>query len=112
VYAAAANDAGEATGACGSPLAEEAMLAPRDALASDCGAVAARWAALRVARAGRADGPLAESDDELADELAAELEAGPDRDEPSLSADAAGMPSAVPTPRKIASAPIRPTNLP
>jgi hypothetical protein len=74
--------------------------------------VAARWAALRVARAGRADGSLAESDDELADELAAELEAGPDRDEPSLSADAAGMPSAVPTPRKIASAPIRPTNLP
>ena len=56
------------------------MLAPRDALASDCGAVAAwgvvPWVAPRVARAGRADGPLAESDDERADELAAELEAG------------------------------------
>ena len=83
------------------------MLAARGAAASDCGAAAARCAALRVARAGRADGPLAESD-ELADELAAD----PDRDESSPSADAAGMPSAVPTPRNNASAPTRPTNLP
>jgi hypothetical protein len=61
-----------------------------------------------VVRAGRVDGPLAESDDELADELAAD----PDRDESSPSAEAAGMPSAVPTPRNNASAPTRPTNLP
>jgi hypothetical protein len=88
------------------------MLAARGALASDCAAVAARSVAPRVARAGRVDGPLAESDEELADELAAGLEADPDRDESSPSAEAAGMPSAVPTPRNNASAPTLPTNLP
>jgi hypothetical protein len=61
-----------------------------------------------VVRAARADGPREES----AAELAAEVDAVRAGAASSVSADAAGMPSAVPTPRKIASAPTRPTNLP
>jgi hypothetical protein len=75
------------------------------------GAVATRapvTAARRVVRAARADGPREES----AAELAAEVDAVRAGAASSVSADAAGMPSAVPTPRKIASAPTRPTNLP
>jgi hypothetical protein len=61
-----------------------------------------------VLRAERADGPRELSAAELAAEVDAEREGAAS----SVSADAAGMPSAVPTPRKIASAPTRPTNLP
>jgi hypothetical protein len=61
-----------------------------------------------VVRAERAVGPREESETELA----ADVDAAREGAASSVSADAAGMPSAVPTPRKIASAPTRPTNLP
>jgi hypothetical protein len=61
-----------------------------------------------VLRVERAVGPREESETELA----ADVDAAREGAESSASADAAGMPSAVPTPRKIASAPTRPTNLP
>ena len=61
-----------------------------------------------VVRAERAVGPREESEAELA----ADVDAAREGAASSVSADAAGMPSAVPTPRKIASAPTRPTNLP
>ena len=75
------------------------------------GAVATRapvTAARTVVRAARAVGPREESETELA----ADVDAAREGAASSVSADAAGMPSAVPTPRKIASAPTRPTNLP
>jgi hypothetical protein len=55
-------------------------------------------------RRPRADGPLVEADDELTDALADAREG----DAASVSAVAVAMPSEVPTPRKIASAPTRP----
>ncbi|WP_347133267.1 hypothetical protein [Mycobacterium sp. DL] len=56
---------------------------------------------------------VAESDDELDDELEDdELVDDEPADESSLSACADGMASAAPTPRKTASAPTRPMNLP
>jgi hypothetical protein len=58
-------------------------------------------------RAVRADGPFAESADALEDAL----EEAREGDAASLSADALAIPSEVPTPRKIASAPTRPMYL-
>jgi hypothetical protein len=55
----------------------------------------------------RADGPFA-GFDEVLDEV---LEDALEGDAPSLSADAVAMPSEVPTPRKIASAPTLPMYL-
>jgi hypothetical protein len=58
-------------------------------------------------RALRADGPFAGLDEALIDAPEDALEG----DAPSLSADAVAMPSDVPTPRKIASAPTLPMYL-
>jgi hypothetical protein len=55
----------------------------------------------------RADGPFAGLDDVLVEAREDAWEG----DAPSLSADAVAMPSEVPTPRKIASAPTRPMYL-
>jgi hypothetical protein len=62
-------------------------------------------------RKPRADGPVAESDLELEDAFEDALEDTCEGDAPSPSAEAVPMPSEVPTPRKIASAPTLPMYL-
>jgi hypothetical protein len=98
---------------CGAVLAAPGVGARRGVTAATgrVGAVGRRaplTEARTVVRAERAVGPREESETELA----ADVDAAREGAASSVSADAAGMPSAVPTPRKIANAPTRPTNLP